>query len=198
VRQAEKAVKSISASFESVLREAHTFAETERALALESRNATEEAVASELARLKAQNAGLVRALEQERQRSDRAQTDLVQRVAGLVSDFAADREQSMREVLGAVENANSEAAVQLANYQAAQTSRMEDAAKRGKTWAGSLEKTGVELKRSRDGSIKVSSCWRLCDQGKWDSHVCLVHLSIVFHREGRACQHASRCRCLRI
>lgn len=153
--EAEKAVKTLASSSETALREAQGFAEAQRVLAAEARAATEDTMATELARLKSQNIALARALETERAKSERAQVDLAARITSLVSDFMREREDSVRETFAEVEQSNVSASSSLSSYQAREITRMDDGMKHLKHWNASLEKNVSELKRTRDGTFKT-------------------------------------------
>lgn len=65
-----------------------------------ARTLATQAADAEVARLRAQNAALVQLLADEQARSARLRTDLIDRITATVTDFATERDASMRAVLG--------------------------------------------------------------------------------------------------
>lgn len=155
IHQAEKAVKAVSSSFETILREAQSFVESERKLALNVKTATEDAVAGELARLRSQNALLGSLLDGEKLKLERARDELLQRFAGLLGEFTTERERGMRDAFGELERGNLGAEPALAQFGQDQRALVDEAVGRGKQWTAGLERKGSELKRTRDGALKV-------------------------------------------
>lgn len=131
------------------------FVESERKLALGVKTATEEAVSSELARLRSQNALLTSLLDGERLKLERARDELLQRVAGLFGDFTAERERGMRDAFGKLERSNQAAEPDLTTFGEEQRARVDEAVGKGKQWSANLERQSSELKRTRDAALKV-------------------------------------------
>jgi kinesin family protein 11 len=155
VNQVEKAVKSVTASLDSVVHDAQTYVEAERRLASDARTAAEAAVAAELAHLRAQNDRLAHLLEAERSKSERARDTLTEKIAALIGDYAAERESSVRDGLTEVEEANVAAEAALSKFRTSHGEYMDDALSKGKQFGSILDKKSVDLKRTRDGAFKV-------------------------------------------
>jgi kinesin family protein 11 len=183
-RQIEQAMKNVSASTESIIRETNTYVQAERQLASDARSAVEDAVAAEVVHLQAQNAHLTRLLEAERLEGARDREALMQTIGAAIGEYAATRERRMRGALGEVERANGAAEAALGKLGAGHGQMMDDALERGKQLGFVLDKKGSELKRTRDGATKVPSflCRIACQ---------LLTLSIGPHVVWRGCQRRS-------
>jgi kinesin family protein 11 len=154
--KAENVVKAVSSSLETVVYEAQSFVESERKLVAEVKKRTEDAVSAELGRLRSQNALLTRLLDAEKLKLESAQGELLQRFAGLLGEFTAQRNHGLREAFAEVERSNAEAEPALTTFEEAQCMVVDQAVVRGRQWGAELDKKGVELKRTKDTALKVS------------------------------------------
>ncbi|KII88479.1 hypothetical protein PLICRDRAFT_161615 [Plicaturopsis crispa FD-325 SS-3] len=153
----EKALKGIGSLVDAVIREAHAYVEAERASALEAKSLVNSAASAEITRLQEQNTLLTRLLEAEKTKGERAKDELLQRVSGLIGDFTAARDRSLREAMGVVQEGNREAAGSMQSFDSAHGKAIDGMVMRGSDVAMTLDKRGGESKRTRDGAIKALS-----------------------------------------
>lgn len=142
---------------DAIIREAHAYVEAERTSALEAKSLVNSAASAEITRLQEQNALLTRLLEAEKTKGERAKDELLQRVSGLIGDFTAARDRSLREAMGVVQEGNREAAGSMQSFDSAHGKAIDGMVMRGSDVAMTLDKRGGESKRTRDGAFKVSS-----------------------------------------
>jgi kinesin family protein 11 len=116
---------------------------------------SDEATSTEIGRLQEQNALLVRLLESERMKSEKAKDQLISRISGLLGDFTAERDQSLREAFEEMHNKNLIGEVEMEKCGNENGERMVNVIRAGEDWSGSLTKRGGEGKRLRDGALKV-------------------------------------------
>jgi kinesin family member 11 len=140
---------------DSIIREAQQFIEDERKSALASKSLTDTAVNAEVLRLREQNALLIQLLETEKVNAERAKDELLQRVSGLLGEFTAERDRSLRETFKVVRDGNEAAGQNMSEFAEAHAVVINEVTGRGKTWSESLEKRAGEAKRTRDGTLKV-------------------------------------------
>ncbi|KZT67731.1 kinesin-domain-containing protein [Daedalea quercina L-15889] len=156
----ETAFKTLGNVIDTVLREAQTYVATERKLLQEAKTMADNTTNAEILRLQHQNALLIRLLEAEKAKADRAKDELIKRVSGLLGDFTAERDRSLREAFSAMTESNASAEQEMVRLGQEHGKRLEDAVGRGKQWSTELEKRGAESKRTRDGGIKTINAAR--------------------------------------
>jgi kinesin family protein 11 len=116
---------------------------------------SDEATSAEIGRLQEQNALLARLLESERMKSQKAKDQLISRISGLLGDFAAERDQSLREAFEEMHNKNLIGEGEMEKCGNENGERMVNVIRAGEDWSGSLTRRGGEGKRLRDGALKV-------------------------------------------
>lgn len=136
--------------------EALSFVKAEGESNLQARSITEEMSRVEISHLQAQNALLLRALEAEKVRSEKAKEELAQSISGLLGDFVATRHQELNEAFGAVAKENARVEEELAEFGQRHERLVGHANSRGAELFASFARKGVEGKRLRDGAIKVA------------------------------------------
>lgn len=151
----ESAFKALGNVVDTVLREAQTYITSERKLLQEAKAMADNTTNAEILRLQQQNALLTRLLEAEKAKADRAKDELIQRISGLLGDFTAERDRSLREAFSAMTDSNTAAEREMVQLGQEHGKRLEDVVGRGKQWSLDLEKRGAEGKRARDSGIKV-------------------------------------------
>jgi kinesin family protein 11 len=149
-------MKALAASADAIVREAQAFAQSQHALAASARAAAVEAVDAETARLRAQNTALARALEGERARAASARDALATQIAGLLADYAEKHDSGVRGVFSAVQAGNRGAEAALTGFRTAHTKVVDEAMAHGQQAQAAFEKKSGDLKRTRDGAVKVS------------------------------------------
>ncbi|EIN07350.1 kinesin-domain-containing protein [Punctularia strigosozonata HHB-11173 SS5] len=151
---AERALKSTASLIDTIIREAQQFIEDERKSALAAKNMTDTVVNAEVLRLREQNALLVQLLDTQKVDAERARDDLLQRVSGLLGEFTAERDRSLRETFKVIHDSNDVAEQNMSEFTQAHSKGIAQMTERGKTWSESLEKRSGEGKRTRDGVLK--------------------------------------------
>ncbi|KAF5315601.1 hypothetical protein D9611_004710 [Ephemerocybe angulata] len=91
-----RAVDSLQAALESIVRQAKGFVEEQRHLVAEIKEYSNAQAAAEIARLKKQNQMLSQMIASERDKANVAKDDLVQRVTGLLDNFLQGRDDSLK------------------------------------------------------------------------------------------------------
>lgn len=157
--QVESAFKALGNIVDTVVREAQTYVSSERKQLQEAKAMADNTTNAEILRLQQQNAHLTRMLEAEKAEADRAKDELIKRISGLLGDFTAERDRSLREAFSAMTESNTAAEREMIQLSQEHGKQLEDVVGRGKQWSLDLEKRGVEGKRARDGGIKVGSLW---------------------------------------
>ncbi|KAH9951942.1 P-loop containing nucleoside triphosphate hydrolase protein [Amylocystis lapponica] len=177
----EKAFKALGTVAETILREAQEHITTERKSLQETKTMGDATTNAEILRLQQQNALLTRLLESEKQKVDRARDDLMKRISGLLGDFTADRDRSLREAFSEMSQSNAAAQEEMVQLGKAQGERLETVISRGREWSVDLERRGVEGKRTRDGGFKaVSSARATISDGLADVQNSVMSSTTVF------------------
>ena len=152
----EKAFKSLNSITETVLQEAHDHIAIERKALEEAKAMADTTSNAEILRLQQQNALLSRLLESERVKAERAKEDLLQRIAGLLGTFTAERDRSLREAFSEMTESNASAEAGMVKLGKDQGQRIDAVVQKGVEWSSTLDRREGELKRTRDGAFKVS------------------------------------------
>lgn len=154
--QVEKAFKSIGSITDTILQEAQDYVTTERKSLQDAKAMADSTTQAEIARLQSQNVLLMRAVEAEKGKTERAKDDLVKRMVALFDTFTAERARSLRETFSELAESNTAAEAGMAKLGKDQGQRLESVISRGKELSGSLDKRASESKRLRDGGLKAS------------------------------------------
>ena len=109
--------------------------------------------------LKEQNAQLTRLLQHEKLKSERMKNDLVERVSGLVNEFAAERDRSLEDAFSKMKQENSRVESNLNGFTEEYSRKADEIMTRNQELSTSLEKKGEQCKRLRDGAFKVILGW---------------------------------------
>lgn len=153
--QAEKAFTSVGSLLETIVQESHTYIQQERQLLLDAKAVSDEVTSSEIGRLQEQNALLTRLLESERLKSEKAKDKLISRISGLLGDFTAERDRSLRGAFEEMRNRNVIGEGEMEKCGNENGERIVNVIRAGEDWGSSLTRRGGEAKRLRDGAFKV-------------------------------------------
>ncbi|KAI0062278.1 kinesin-domain-containing protein [Artomyces pyxidatus] len=153
----ESALNAMASLVQGVIRDAQERLTLERKSVLETKILVESATASEVRHLREQNARLVRMLQSEKAKSDRAKDELIKRVSGLLGEFVSERDRSLRESLTDITDGNTKAEGAMTLFAGDHLRRVEGVVARGQEWSADLEKKGPSSKRLRDGALKSLS-----------------------------------------
>lgn len=151
----------MSSLIESIIREAQDHIETECKAAEEAQLLASTASNEEIRRLQEQNAYLVRLLETEKVKSERAKDDLIKRISGLLGEFVNERDRSLREAVSDISEGNERGEERMVQFGEDHGKKLEGIVARGQEWGPVLSKKGGEGKRLRDGGLKVSFVGRV-------------------------------------
>lgn len=151
----EQALNSVYSILESTIREATQLIETERQSMLQAQTFVNEAADVEIRRLSQQNETLVRLLEAERLKADRAKDDVIQQVARLMGDYAKERNKGLKDAFGAVQSSNGKAQEEMELFRQRYGDASEVMDGQCSAALASLEKRSGNAKRTRDGSLQV-------------------------------------------
>ncbi len=152
----EKALKAMAQLVEDVLRDALQFIETERQGLLALQSLGSNAANAEIQRLREQNEALTIMIENERLSAESSKSELVQRISGLLGDFVMERDKGLRAAVKDVQTANEKGTGAMKEFIAKQDSTLNGMDSEGAKVATILEKRSGDVKRTRDGALKVS------------------------------------------
>lgn len=126
---------------------------------MDAKALSDETTSAEITRLQEQNVLLARLLESERTKSEKAKDQLISRISGLLGDFTAERDRSLRDAFEEMRNRNVIGEGMMEKCGIENGERIVGVIRAGEDWGNSLTKRGGEGKRLRDGVFKVS--WQI-------------------------------------
>ena len=153
----EVELKTMGSLIDAVIHEARDHIDADIKIARTAETLTSESCSNEIARLRQQNETLVTLLERERVKADNAKDELVRRLSVFLGDFTVERDRSLREAFGAIENANQKRESETVLFSEQHGKLMEQIQKDGTEVQGQLQRRSGEGKRTRDGAFKVGS-----------------------------------------
>jgi len=156
IEDAKKAILSLTGLVDTAARDVSQHIEHERKTISAATILAQEASTLEIKRLEEQNVTLAALLDSERIKSSRAKDELISRVSGLLGDFVNQRDQSLREAVGAVQSNTLDAADNMVRFSDNHGQAMENVAASASSSASAMQGCTNETKRLRDGSFKVS------------------------------------------
>jgi kinesin family protein 11 len=145
----------VASLLETIIQESQSYVQTERKSLLEAKAHSDTATSAEITRLQEQNVLLTKLLESEKQKSEKAKDLLISRISGLLGEFTADRDKSLRETFGEMRDRNVVGETEMERCGRENGERIVGVVRAGEDWSGSLVRRGAEGKRLRDGAIKV-------------------------------------------
>ncbi|KAJ7632641.1 kinesin 2 [Roridomyces roridus] len=150
----EKAVRAMGSLIENIVQEARSFVQADRTSTAEVKLLADNASATEIARLRSQNELLIRMVEEEKLKGEKAKDQLLQRVSGLLGEFTRERDRGLREAVGIIQDGNSKAEEDMKVFGTSHGIIMQGMDAKGKEVERGVEKWGGEAKRTRDGALK--------------------------------------------
>ncbi|KAG6850995.1 hypothetical protein H0H93_004482 [Arthromyces matolae] len=159
-KSVEDALSSMASLVDSVVGSASELIATQRENIQKVKTMAVDTSQEEVNRLKLQNEALVTMLEAEKVRGDQARDELIRRVSGLLGDFTAERDKSLREAANAILQSNDDGEKEMqsfASQHGAAMGNMENVCARTST---DLEQRRREGKRTRDGAFKTLNTMR--------------------------------------
>lgn len=137
------------------MQEAHDHITSEQKSLQEAKALADTTSKAEVVRLKQQNALLTRLLESEKVKADQAKDELLTRISGLLGNFTAERDRSLREAFTEMSESNAVAEAGMLKLGKEQGQRLDDVIGMGSEWSVALTRRAGEGKRTRDGAFKV-------------------------------------------
>lgn len=153
----EDALKALGSLVEGLAQEARKFIDSERESIVSAKLLATNASAAEVTHLREQNELLTRLLLSENAKAEKAKDELIQRVSGLLGEFTAARDQSLRAAVSQVSDRNLEAEAGMVKFELEHGDIMNSMVSTGDVSQVIVERKGKEGKRTRDGALKVSS-----------------------------------------
>ncbi|KAF8636454.1 hypothetical protein AX17_003270 [Amanita inopinata Kibby_2008] len=153
----ESSLKVMGSLTEGILKDARRFSEAERTTMQRAKTLAESAADTEVQRLRKQNQILVKLLDDEKLKAEKAQHDLLQRISGLLGDYVNARDRNLRQAVGLVQDENKQAADALSTFTAEHEQVMAHAHGNAAEMDTILRERSKECKRTRDGALKVLS-----------------------------------------
>ena len=152
----DKAIKAMSLLVETVVREAQDHIASERATLLSAKSLSDTTSASEIARLREQNAALLRLVETQKREGVKARDELMKSIEAQIKGAYAEGERRLQERVADLTEGNDKPVEGLTAFAGEMAGNIDVGIAKGVEWAGALEKKSGEDKRLRDGSLKVS------------------------------------------
>ena len=143
---------------EAFVTDGQKYIESEREVILQAKALAHNAADTEIMRLRAQNDFLVRMLESEKAKADKAKDDLVQRVSALLGEFTSARDQSLRAAVAHAQADNEKAKESMLQFEAGHIELIDSIVAKGAKSSTSFSKGSLDGKRTREGALKVGLC----------------------------------------
>ncbi|KAM6500504.1 kinesin 2 [Amanita muscaria] len=150
----ENSLKTSSALMEGNARDVIQFIEAEQSLIQQAKSLVDNASNAEIQRLRKQNQALVKLLDDEKQRSQKTQDDMVQRISSMLGDFMSERDRNLRQSLGLVHDENKQATEIFSDLSTSHGGVMANGQERLVEMKSALREKGKESKRTRDVAFK--------------------------------------------
>ncbi|KAK2466898.1 hypothetical protein APHAL10511_001156 [Amanita phalloides] len=150
----ENALNSMTLTTESILKEALHFIEVEQNLMQKAKFLAEDVNNAEIQRLKKQNQVLLQLLDDEKQKSQKSQSDMVQRISSMLGDYVNERDRSLRQAIGLVHDENNEATNTLSTFTTDYDQIMARNRDKALNVNSALREKSQEYKRTREGVLK--------------------------------------------
>ncbi|KAF8628422.1 hypothetical protein AX15_003943 [Amanita polypyramis BW_CC] len=150
----ENTLKGMASTTECILKEALHFIEEEQNLVQEAKSLADNANNTEIQRLRKQNQALMKLLDDEKQRSEKAQQDLVQRISSMLGDYVNERDQSLRHAVGLVHDENKQVTDSLSSFVSNHGQIMANSRAKAVNIGSTLRDKGKEYKKTRDVTFK--------------------------------------------
>ncbi|KAG6818097.1 hypothetical protein H0H87_000001 [Tephrocybe sp. NHM501043] len=154
-KSVEEALAAMLSLVDKVVKFAAEFIATERANIQQAKDMSADISQREIDRLSQQNEALVNMLNAEKIKGDKAKDELIQRISGLLGDFTAERDRSLREVVGAVQERNYKGKEEVQAFMARHEDLLENMEMVGVEVDEEFEQRRREGKRTRDGAFKT-------------------------------------------
>ncbi|KAG5342766.1 hypothetical protein C0989_008716 [Termitomyces sp. Mn162] len=154
-KSVEDALTSMLTLAESVIGSAVDYITTEHENIQKTNEMTANVSQEEISRLKHQNDALIRMLNTERAKGDKAKDDLIRRVSNLLGEFTAERDRSLREAANVVLESNRQAEEEIKEYLKNHGESMEKMESVGVKLGKHLEQRRREGKRTIDSAFKA-------------------------------------------
>ncbi|KAF8077927.1 kinesin 2 [Lyophyllum atratum] len=153
----EVALTTMVSLINTVVQETSDFLDTELENVRQANTLAAEASSGEMNRLTQQNEALMKMLEVERLKGNKAKDELIQRVSGLLGDFTAERDRSLRDAVGVVQEGSRQGKEKLKVFMEKHVEMTDQMESDGVEVAHLLQRRRGEGKRTRDGALKMLS-----------------------------------------
>jgi len=153
----EAELKTMGSLIDIIIREARNHIDADLETARTAKTLTSDNCKNELARLRQQNETLAALLENERLKASTAKDELIRQLSAFLGEFTMERDRSLREAFGAIQNANQKREDETGLFVEQHTKLMEQIKQDGTEVDGRLDRRSGEGKRTREGAFKVSS-----------------------------------------
>ncbi|KAG6909696.1 hypothetical protein DXG01_015897 [Tephrocybe rancida] len=154
-KSVEDSLRSMISLIDNVVNSAAEFIATERENIEQAKEIVIDTSQKEINRLKRQNEALVKMLDAEKIKGDKAKDELIQRVSGLLGEFTTERDRSLREAAGVVQEWNREGEEEMKTFMSRHGDLMEQMETVGAEVEENFEQRRREGKRTRDGAFKT-------------------------------------------
>lgn len=148
-------MKTLGTLIEILAQEARAFINSERESIISAKILATNAATAEITHLREQNELLLRLLQSENAKSEKAKDDLIQRVSSLLGEFTAARDESLRAAVSQVSDRNLEAEANITKFESDHGQIMDSMVSSGKASHTVFDRKSKEGKRTRDGALKV-------------------------------------------
>jgi kinesin family protein 11 len=151
----EAALKTMASLVETIVFETQEYVDTELQKTREANALASDTSNNEIVRLKQQNESLVRLLDSQQIRADKAKDELIQRISSLLGDFTKERDKDLRAAISTIQTENKQAASKVRTFAGQHGAIMDSMETAGAEMSATLKTRGGEGKRNRDGAYKV-------------------------------------------
>ena len=161
----QKAIFALYSLVDTTVRDVQGFLKEERHALRAMKDLTEASAHEKTSHLKHQNEILAQMLVNERKDAEKAKSDLIQRVSGLLGEFMQQRDESLRQSVESLQNSNAEAKVLLTSTFGRQVDIHQDAMQRNTNLDSGLGRSGAQAREAREDATNVREQFDIISQG---------------------------------
>lgn len=151
----QEAILALYSLVDATVRDVQGFLKDERHALRMMKDLTETSAHEKASHLKQQNKILAQMLVNERKEAEKAKSDLIQRISGLLGEFMQKRDDSLRESVESLQSSNVEAEVLLASTFGRQVDVHQDAIRRNTDLDSGLGRSSAQAKEARENATNV-------------------------------------------
>lgn len=152
----QEAIFALHSLVDTTIRDVQGFLNEERQALRAMADLAETSAHKKVTHLKQQNEILAQMLINERKDAEKAKSNLIQRVSGLLGEFMEKRDESLRQSVESLQSSNAEVEALLASTLGRQVDLHRDAMRRNSNLDSELGRSGAQVKEARENATNVS------------------------------------------